>query len=98
MMSRIGLISGGGGTVKLKPPLSTGNFSKQGFRTQTPLAGGPSRRESADTGSNNFRVQTAKGIRSNAFINFGSQSQSSTQMMTHVGTQSRLATASKKMI
>lgn len=94
--SRAGLITGGG-TVKLKPPLSTGNFSKQGFRTQTPLAIAPSRRESVD-GSNNFRVQTAKGIRSNAFINFGTQSQSSTQMMTHVGTQSRLATASKKMI
>lgn len=69
-MSRVGLISGGG-TVKLKPPLSTGNFSKQGYRTQTPLAGGPSGRESVD-GINNFRVQTAKGIRSNAFINFGS--------------------------
>jgi hypothetical protein len=45
---------------------------------------GENRRESNE--GNNFRVQTAKGIRSNAFINFGLQSQSSTQMMTQVGT------------
>ena len=79
-----GDIKGSQSQIKLKPPLSMANLKETDSknRSNTPIGGAASLQQkfSGTMSHNNFRLQTAKGIRSSAFINFSQQSTSAAQI------------------
>lgn len=83
------MVGGVGGRDKLltnvKPPLTKTRHQTPAQSTQIFGDG---------TTSNNFRMQTFKGIRSNAFINF---SQCSTANLTHVQSHAGAATSKARL-